>query len=137
MVVVDANLLVALVSGDPRGEKVRQQFLEWLDAETELHAPSLASYEAANALTRLIVAGAFPADQLEEAWANLSLLPIKYHSLTDAKRMVEIALSLRRQNAYDAAYLALAESLQAELWTLDGPLYRNAVERGFPVRLLS
>ena len=52
-------------------------------------------------------------------------------------RMVEIALSLGRQSAYDAAYLALAEALEAELWTLDGPLYRNAVNRGFRVQLLS
>lgn len=49
---------------------------------------------------------------------------------------MEIALSLGRSSAYDAAYLALAETLNAELWTLDGPLYRNAVGRGFPVRLL-
>ena len=50
--------------------------------------------------------------------------------------MVEIALGLRRQSAYDAAYIALAENLDAPLWTLDGPLYRNAVDRGFPVYLL-
>lgn len=49
---------------------------------------------------------------------------------------MEIALSLGRRSAYDAAYLALAETLKAELWTLDGPLYHNAVGRGFPVRLL-
>jgi len=50
--------------------------------------------------------------------------------------VIEIALSLRRQSAYDAAYLALAESLDAQLWTLDDPLYRNAIGQGFPVRLL-
>ncbi len=32
--------------------------------------------------------------------------------------------------------LALAESLNAELWTLDGLLYRNAISYGFSVRLL-
>ncbi len=50
--------------------------------------------------------------------------------------MVEIALLLERQSAYDAAYLALAESLSAELWTLDGSLYRNAISHGLPVQLL-
>jgi len=103
----------------------------------DLHAPALARYEVANALTRLIVAIAFPADKVEEAWANLSVLPITYHPSVDAQRVVEIALRLGRQNAYDAAYLALAESLGAELWTLDSPLFRNASGYGFPVQLIS
>ena len=65
-------------------------------------------------------------------------MPIIYHPLTgEEARIVEIALSLSRRSAYDAAYLALAESLNAELWTLDGPLYRNAIGCGFKVRLLA
>jgi len=123
MVIVDANLLVALVSGDPRGTQVQQQFLQWLSDGTDLHAPALARYEVANALTRLIVAKAFPADKVKEAWANLSVLPITYHPSVDAMTVVEIALRLGRQNAYDAAYIALAESLGAELWTLDSRLF--------------
>lgn len=137
MVVVDANLLVALVSGDPRGNKVLQHFTDWLSQNVETHAPSLAQYEIVNALTRLIVGGAFPADKVEEAWNNMSILPIIYHELTNARRVTEIALALNRQNAYDAAYIALAEELNAELWTLDGPLFRNAQGLGFAVNLIS
>jgi predicted nucleic acid-binding protein len=137
MVVVDANLLVALVSGDPRGNNVLQHFTNWLSHNVEIHAPVLAQYETANALTRLIVASAFPADKVEDAWNNISMLPITYHGLASIRRAVEIALALNRQNAYDAAYLALAEELGAELWTLDGPLYRNAQGLGFAVNLIS
>jgi predicted nucleic acid-binding protein len=56
----------------------------------------------------------------------------------DANLLVVILISLRlkRKTAYDAAYLALAEDLSTELWTLDGPLYRNASQLGFSVRLL-
>ena len=137
MIVIDANLLVALVSGDPRGGKVLQYFTDWLNRNVEIHAPLLAKYETANALTRLIVGGAFPQDKVEDAWNNISILPIRYHDLSNVKRVVEIALVLNRQNAYDAAYVALTEVLSAELWTLDGPLYRNAQGLGFPVNLLS
>ena len=48
MVVVDANLLVALVSGDPRGNKVFQYFTDWLTHNEDIHAPSLARYETAS-----------------------------------------------------------------------------------------
>jgi len=41
MVVVDANLLLVLVSGDARGNLALQQFTDWLDNLVELHAPVL------------------------------------------------------------------------------------------------
>ena len=81
--------------------------------------------------------GAFPADKVEDAWNNISLLAIAYNDVSNVKRVVEIALALKRQNAYDAAYIALAEELGAELWALDGPLYRNAHGLGFAVHLVS
>jgi predicted nucleic acid-binding protein len=135
-IILDANLLVALVSGDPRGDQVSQSLLSWIEQEVDLHAPELAKYEVANALTRLIVGKAFPADRAEEAWNDLSILPITYHALTNAPRVIEISLELKRQSAYDATYLALAESLNAEPYTLDGPLYRNATAQGFNIQLL-
>lgn len=135
-VIVDSNLLVALVSGDLRGDMVSQAILDWVSRGIDLHAPELARYEFVNALTRLIVANAFPSDRIDEAWNDILILPITYHPLTNGSRVVEISLALSRQSAYDGAYLALAESLNAELYTLDGPLYRNATGQGFNVHLL-
>ncbi|MBC6454939.1 MAG: type II toxin-antitoxin system VapC family toxin [Hormoscilla sp. SP5CHS1] len=135
-VVVDSNLIVVLVNRDPRRPIVQRQLDEWEEQGIEIHAPVLAYYEIANALTQLIAAGVFSQERLPQAWTSINKVPITYHLFSGGTRVVEIALSLGRRSAYDAAYLALAETLNAELWTLDGPLYRNAVGRGFPVRLL-
>ncbi|CAN5390503.1 hypothetical protein BH23ACT6_BH23ACT6_25680 [soil metagenome] len=44
---------------------------------------------------------------------------------------------LRRRHAPDAAYVCLAQQLNATMWTLDGPLARNAISLGLPVELVS
>ena len=88
-IILDANLLVALVSGDPRGDQVSQSMLSWIDQGIDLHAPELAKYKVANALTRLIVGKAFPADRAEEALNDLLILPITYHALTNASRVIK------------------------------------------------
>ena len=49
MPVLDANLLVVLVTGDLRRTRVLHQIGEWLDEGVELHAPVLTQYEIANA----------------------------------------------------------------------------------------
>jgi len=49
---------------------------------------------------------------------------------------VRFALQLERRSVYDAAYIAVAQRLGTELWTLDGPLARNAASHGLPVQLL-
>lgn len=135
-IVVDSNLLIVMVNGDPRGGQVQMLFTQWIEQDIDIYAPDLAAYEVANSLTRSIVANAFPQENLTTALNFISRLPITYHPFLQGTRVIEIALSLRCQSAYDAAYLALAESLDAQLWTLNGPLYRNAIKQGFPVRLL-
>lgn len=137
MIVVDANLMVVSAVKDDRRQLVFQQFENWATQGVELHAPHLAVYEVTNSLTRLVVAGTITINDAADSWDDISLLPITYHPVTNGRRVIEISVQLKRQSAYDAAYLSLAESLSAELWTLDGPLYRNASGLGFPVKLLS
>lgn len=136
-IVVDANLLVVIASGDARGPVASAQIEAWITADEEIHAPELLPYEVASAFTRLVAGHYMSSDQARSAWEALEVFPIVQHALSDdLPRVVDIALRLKRQSAYDAANIVLAQELGATLWTLDGPLARNAQSAGLPVRLL-
>lgn len=136
-IVVDANLIVVLVARDPRATLVERRLEAWLDAGEELYAPDLLPYEVANALTRLVGAGRLAAEELPEIWALFETLPLQFYPMSSGPKTIAIALQLGRISAYDAAYLALSQELNAALWTLDGPLARNATGLGFPVHLIA
>jgi predicted nucleic acid-binding protein len=134
-VVLDASLLVSLVSGDPRADAVSARLAGWLALGEGLHAPALTPFEVASGLTRLVATGAMPEDLVEPAWRAVQDLPVTYHPLRDGASVVSLARRLERQSASDAAYLALAHELDGVCWTLDGRLVRNATRHGLPVQL--
>ncbi len=134
-VVVDASLVIPLAARDHRAETASRLLRSWIGAGEALHAPALALYEIASGLTRLVVAGRFLRAELGAAIAKIAALPIDFHPLTDIPDVAELALTLGRRSAYDAAYVFLAIQLEADLWTFDRPLVRNATEHGLPVKL--
>lgn len=135
-VVIDANALVAFVTNEPAADAIERLLTEWATAKTAVHSPTLARYEIANAFAKKLAAQTLDDGALDEAWSVIDELPITYCPLADAARIARIAVTLERRSAYDAAYLALAEDLDAHLWTLDGPLKRNAVSHGHAVHLI-
>lgn len=135
-VVLDASVLVVLTTADPRRPAAERIARTWAEEQRELHAPALLPFEVASALTRLQAVGRMSADQARAAWLIVLSTPITLHTLRD-ERVLEIAATLNRRSAYDAAYLAVAEAVNGELWTFDGPLSRNATSAGLAVNLIS
>lgn len=133
-VVLDANVVVALSLGDERAEAVERKLRGWRVEGQSLHAPSLFRFEVANALSRSVVAGQIDLADANSAWRQIVAMPITLHNLEDGPAAIEVAQKLQRKSAYDAAYVVLAQELGADLWTLDGPLARNASSVGLPVR---
>lgn len=109
----DASALVALLlDGGPDGQWTTQAL-----AGSDLVAPSLVEFEAANIIRRHELAGLIGADQAAQAHADLLDLAIE---LWPYELLAARAWQLRQNlSIYDASYVALAELTDATLVTLD------------------
>lgn len=137
-VVVDASTLLALALNEPARTAVLAQLAAWSREGVSLYAPTLLPDEWASGVANAIARGRFDRDQLPEAWNEFANLSLDLQDIGDGcLDAVRIALQLRRRSAYDAAYLALAQRLGVECWTLDTGLYNNANGIGLPVKLLA
>jgi predicted nucleic acid-binding protein len=125
MLVVDASAVAELVLARPAAKEIERLIRSH---GYELHAPHLLDIEVLSALRRVVAAGEATAYRACEAVEDLLDLPVeRYPHDVLVPRVWEL-----RENfsAYDAAYLALAESLiesGAPLLTADARFAR-AVE---------
>jgi predicted nucleic acid-binding protein len=111
--VVDSGLVVAaLVDGGPEGT-----WADHLLATDDLAAPHLMPVEAANVLRRATMTGEISAETAVLAHADLLSLRVELFAYEPfATRVWELRDNV---TAYDGWYVALAESLNATLATLD------------------
>ena len=111
MIVVDAGLVVAALVAADAGA-VREAL-----REEELAAPSLLDLEVLSALRGLSRGGQLPEPRARAAVRDLGALPIQRH---DHLPLLNRCWQLRDNlTVYDAAYVALAEAMQATLLTGD------------------
>jgi predicted nucleic acid-binding protein len=117
LIVVDASAMLELLLRTEVGLRIEKKVLA---ARASTHAPHLLDLEVAQVLRRFAGAGQLSAERGREALADLADLPLnRYPHDLLLPRIWEL-----RQNvtAYDAAYLALAEALEAPLVTCDAKL---------------
>lgn len=104
-----------------------------LIADSELHAPSLIDYEVASALRGHALGGRLNDEQVEAAAHDFHALTIERYPLS---AMIHAVLDVRGNfTAYDAAYVVLAQALEAPLVTADAKLV-EAQKLGVETRLL-
>lgn len=114
MIVLDASAAVLLVLRDENWREVARVLGR---SEEEAHAPHLIDVEVVHALRRLAQDGVITERRAQQALFDFSSLDLIRHPHL---HLVSRAWSLRHNlTAYDAAYVALAEGLDAPLLTRD------------------
>jgi predicted nucleic acid-binding protein len=117
LIVLDASAAIELVLASTRGRRVAARVTL---PSISLHAPHLLDLEVAQAIRRYAAAGLIDAQSGPAALDRLDLLGIeRYAHVELLPRVWSLRFNL---TAYDAAYVALAEALDAPLLTCDRAL---------------
>jgi predicted nucleic acid-binding protein len=118
LIVLDASAVVAVLL-DPGSEAERIR--ERIESPGEsLHVPHLMDLEVLHALRRQALRGALSPRRSAEALEDLAnIMFVRYPHTSLMKRIWALRENL---TAYDAAYVALAEALDAPLVTMDARL---------------
>lgn len=127
-VVVDVGFVFRTLVPNAQQAALQQQISAWGHAGIFLHAPTLWRYELTSAISKALHFGHLTADEAQTALQLSQNFDIELHA-PDAG-LVQAAFAwtqrLRRANAYDSFYLALAQQLSCCLWAVDQRL-KNAV----------
>jgi len=129
-IVVDANLMVALVIALPYSERAAELVEGWKLGKVPLYAPLLWEYELTTALRKVVALGAFLEEQAPAALEHLLSLGVQCipPEPTLHREALHWASQLGQMAAYDAQYLAVAAHLGADFWTADRRLAAKARE---------
>jgi predicted nucleic acid-binding protein len=120
LIVVDASAILELLLGTERAESVAARALA---PRERLQAPHLIDIEVVQALRRLVQLKAITAVRAEQALDDFAGFFIERHAHRELlPRIWELRESL---TAYDGAYVALAEALDAPVLTCDAKLGRS------------
>jgi len=128
MIVVDASVAFEIVLRTTLGMQAGKRLIS-----EDIHVPHLVDVEIASAIRRQYLAEKLGMDAAEEALLALMEWPLIRHEHTP---LLPRIWALRHGiSAYDACYVALAETLDAPLLTCDARL-ANAHGHGAKIELL-
>jgi predicted nucleic acid-binding protein len=126
--VVDASFSVRMILPDPRRGTLRARMEQWRQEGREVYAPDLWLYEMTTAVCKAAFFGLITTKEAENSLPLMFDLAIQLVAADAEQARLAFAWTrrLNRAAAYDSFYLALAESLQCDLWTADQRLVNAA-----------
>jgi predicted nucleic acid-binding protein len=119
--VVDANLAVALVLLTPYSAQAQALWERWSVEATGVFAPDLWAYEVTSALRKAVSITGMLSPEAEAHLETVMRLGVQLvpPTLELDRLALRWADRLGQAVAYDAHYLALAETLGCDFWTAD------------------
>jgi predicted nucleic acid-binding protein len=118
VIVVDTSAVLSVLVGQPKALGL----VDRIRMDGDLHAPHLLDVDFQHGLRRLVISGAISEDRASDARMDFAeLTMVRYPHVSLADRMWELRHNV---TAYDAAFIALAESLLVPLVTCDARLAR-------------
>lgn len=126
--IIDAGIAFKLIAPHP-GQHVYVDLLtQWRRAGYQLGAPTLWAYELTSAFTKMAHFGHLSTANGREGLRLAYQLEVQLIPPDEEQALKAYAWTkrLRRAAAYDSFYLALAETLGCELWTVDKRLVNAA-----------
>lgn len=125
---IDAGVAFKLITPHPHQQIYIDLVDGWHRTGHQLCAPSLWAYEITSAITKMVHFGHLSSAAGRDGLLLAYQLGIELVSPDEnqALRALEWTERLERAAAYDSFYLALAEALDCEFWTVDRRLF-NAV----------
>jgi predicted nucleic acid-binding protein len=124
LIVIDASALLEVLLRTPSAKAIEKRLVV---PDQTLHAPHLLDIEVAQVIRRYAANGDISSDRGRAALVDLADLPLqRYPHVLLLPRVWALRHNL---TAYDAAYVALAEALDAVLLTRDKRLAATAGPR--------
>lgn len=119
-VVVDASVAVKWLVEEADTPIARALAASWVSAGVTPTAPYLMPAEVANALHRRVVDSQLSLGRASELIETLLVSGVELlETRALHSRAIELASLLEQGAVYDVHYLALAETLECDLWTAD------------------
>jgi predicted nucleic acid-binding protein len=130
--VVDASFTFRLVLPGPQQDPFRSFVAGWLRDGHMLCAPTLWIYEMTSALCKAVHFGELTPEEGKRTLVLAQTMAIQLIPPDDDQvgLALDWTIRLNRAAAYDSFYLALAETLQCEMWTADQRL-QNAADQSW------
>ena len=123
--ILDASLVIKAILPNPENA-LCQAVLANLEA-VQLAAPALWVYEITSTFAKAVYFGQITVDEGSTAIHQALALGVQIILPDETQSLLayQWTMRLKRSSAYNCFYLAIAEALEADLWTADQRLFRS------------
>lgn len=134
---IDASFLLKLFLPEEHSDKVHELWSSWIEDSVEVVAPTLIMFESASVIRNKLhrkLLNKTDAAEIIKRMKRMDMTLVYTDELLESAW--EIGQHLELPTLYDCFYLALAQLLNAPLWTADEKLYRTTRNLKIGVNLL-